>query len=76
MVVITSNKNHLIAKSASCKVIIPEKETDYKIGTFYSQFAFGFIFDAIYSVIYAPNYESNANRKKNIDKLADRQTKI
>jgi DNA-binding MurR/RpiR family transcriptional regulator len=69
VVAITANEQHLITKSATYRVVIPKKETSFKIATFYSQFAFEYICNVIYSVIYMDNYEQNKERKDNMDRL-------
>jgi DNA-binding MurR/RpiR family transcriptional regulator len=69
VVAITANEQNLITKSATYRVVIPKKETSFKIATFYSQFAFEYICNVIYSVIYMDNYEQNKERKDNMDRL-------
>lgn len=69
VIVITANEEHLIAKMADYKLIIPRKESDFKIATFYSQLAFSFLCDILYSAIYAHDYEYYKRRKQEIDNL-------
>ena len=69
VITITANEKHVITKLSAYKLLIPGKEEEFKIATFYSQFAFSFLCDIIYSTIYAQNYQYYSERKQEIDGL-------
>ena len=55
IIVITSNCDNPLVKYSNYQIIIPHKEKDEKIATFYSQLAFNYILSIIYSLIYKRN---------------------
>ena len=55
IIVITSNCDNPLVKYSNYHIIIPHKEKDEKIATFYSQLAFNYILSIIYSLIYKRN---------------------
>lgn len=69
VIAITANEKHCITKNATHKIIIPNKETDFSIATFYSQFAFEYVLNILYSSIYALNYNYHKERKHDIDSI-------
>lgn len=69
IITITANEKHPITRLSAYKLLIPGKETDFKIATFYSQFAFSFLCDILYSTVYSQNYQYYSERKQEIDRL-------
>lgn len=69
VITITANEENVITKMSDYKLIIPRKEADVKIATFYSQFAFGFFCDILYAMVYARNYPYYSERKQEIDQI-------
>ena len=55
IIVITSNCDNPLVKYSNYHIIIPHKEKDEKIATFYSQLGFNYILSIIYSLIYKRN---------------------
>ena len=52
IITITGNENSTLFKKSDDTLLIPYKETENKISTFYSQLAFHYILNLIYSLIY------------------------
>lgn len=52
IVAITAGQNSMISQYGDYPIIIPRKETEDKIATFYSQIAFGYILNILFSIIY------------------------
>lgn len=52
MITITSNEESRFFLESDYKILIPDREHDNKIATFYSQLAFQYILSIIYSLIY------------------------
>lgn len=52
IIVLTANEKSPLVKLSNVKIIIPDKEKDERIGTFYSQLAFHYILTIIYALIY------------------------
>lgn len=51
-IMITANKDSLIAKQCDYCILLPDVEKNDKIATFYSQLAFQYILNIIYSLLY------------------------
>ena len=49
---ITSNENSAVYTKSDYRILIPSKELENKISTFYSQLAFHYLLNLIYSLIY------------------------
>ena len=64
---ITANHNSPLLTLSQSQIIIPDKEDDYKIGTFYSQISFQFILTILYSLIYKKDYAHHHQHKMIID---------
>ncbi len=58
-IAITAHKDSLLYKYCDYHLLIPDKEDDQKIATFYSQLTFHYILSIIYSLLYAQNYTQN-----------------
>ena len=52
IIALTGNRESELYKKADVRILIPSKETDNKVSTFYSQIAFMFILNSIYSLVY------------------------
>ena len=53
IIAVTSNEHSFISKYGDYSIIIPAKENEDKIATFYSQIAFSYILNILYGIIYA-----------------------
>lgn len=69
IIAITSNEKNYITKHAFYKIIIPRKEENFTIATFYSQIAFNYVCNLLYAAIYAMNYTKNRQYKKEVDDI-------
>lgn len=54
-ITITAHQNSLLYKYSDYHLLIPDKENEQKIATFYSQLTFHYLLSIIYSLIYAKN---------------------
>lgn len=61
LIVISANEKHSVSKNADLFIRIPQKEGNYKVSTFYSQFMFEFIYNLIYSRLYVCTKSSKKN---------------
>jgi DNA-binding MurR/RpiR family transcriptional regulator len=59
IIVITANEKHYLIEQCDYKIILPNKEKDHKIATFYSQLAFQYILDIIFSLLHNKIQKSN-----------------
>lgn len=59
IITITANENSIIAKNSDLCILLPNKENDNKIATFYSQLAFQYVLNIIYSLLYAKLKKAN-----------------
>ena len=59
VITITANENSLIATKSDMCILLPDKENDNKIATFYSQLAFQYVLNIIYSLLYAKLKKAN-----------------
>ena len=75
IITITANEGDIITKLSTYKLIVPRKKGDFKIATFYSQFAFGFLCDILYASLYSQNYQYYSGRKEEIDRLGKSRNK-
>lgn len=57
IIALTSNEESLISRFSHHVIIIPPKENDDKITTFYSQIAFSYILNIIYSIVFSKMYK-------------------
>lgn len=64
---LTANEESPLLHNKNLSIIIPHKENDYKIGTFYSQISFQFILTILYSLIYKEDYAHHHQHKMIID---------
>lgn len=53
IITITANEKSIIAQKSDLCILLPNKENDNKIATFYSQLAFQYVLNIIYSLLYA-----------------------
>ncbi|RHS95691.1 MurR/RpiR family transcriptional regulator [Erysipelatoclostridium sp. AM42-17] len=51
-IIITANQSNPIIRQCLHKIMIPNEEKEYKIATFYSQFAIQYILNIIFAIIY------------------------
>lgn len=51
-IVITADRNSLLAKNSDYQLIIPDEEKKHKVATFYSQFAFEYVLNLIFAILY------------------------
>lgn len=70
IITITANEGDIITRLSDYKLIVPRKEADFKIATFYSQFAFSFLCDILYAAIYSRDYQYYSERKQEIEKMS------
>lgn len=63
-IAITAHKNSILYKYCDYQLLIPDKEDDQKIATFYSQLTFHYILSIIYSLIYAKDYTKHRHTLK------------
>lgn len=68
IIVITANETSKVLNYIDYKIIIPAKEEQDKIATFYSQISFEYILNILYSMIFNYNYSNNHRHKQLMDK--------
>lgn len=69
---LTANEESPLLSHSTLSIIIPHKENNYKIGTFYSQISFQFILTILYSLIYKDDYARHHQHKMIIDSQTKR----
>lgn len=52
IILITANKDSILTKLSNHQIILPDKERDNRIATFYSQLAFNYILTIIYALLH------------------------
>ena len=75
MILLTGNEDSQLVKWATYPIVIPDRESIYKIGTFYSQISFDFILNIFYSKLYSYNYAYSHKHKAMID-AAEKSSRI
>ncbi|MEG0593333.1 MAG: SIS domain-containing protein [Coprobacillus sp.] len=52
VIVITANEKSVLTKLSDYHIILPDKEKDNRIATFYSQLSFNYVLSVIYALIH------------------------
>ena len=55
MLLLTANTNSEIYRYSTCRICVPDRESDNKIAVFYSQIVFEYLLNLIYSLMYREN---------------------
>lgn len=65
MVVITANKDSLLAKTADALILFDNEEKILKMGSFASRTSMQYVSDCLYLMLFSEDFDVNANRLKN-----------
>ena len=63
IITITSNHDDILFKYSRYHILIPHKEKNEKIATFYSQISFQYVLSILYSLLYKKQKKSIDNRQ-------------
>lgn len=63
IIIITSNHDDILFKYSRYHILIPHKEKNEKIATFYSQISFQYVLSILYSLLYKKQKKSIDNRQ-------------